>query len=549
MTLIVGDGPEGKESSSNGVGKTLALGLVHHCLGSNSDKLLRSVVPDWWFTLYFCVNGVGHRVDRNGDGRKILLDGKSVNVTGYRDWLNQCGAFYLDPDVPSISFRSLLKRFARYSRGDCLFPTKTERESEYDARLRTLYLLGVDCSLVWSKRKTKLELDSIAKSLKNWREDDFLKSMFRAGSRPKFRHEWLEREIDKLKEDLRDFRVSENYRSIELEAGELTKRLRDIDGELAVKAFHIDSIEKSLRKHPDISKQDLMDLYEGLKHVFKPEALEHFEAVEEFHNSLSMNRRSRLENDKRKLEFQKRDLEQERNDVASARDRKVQSLQGKRALDEYAAISSKVASLEEERDRIYEYLNYSESLQEKAQKIRELRVEEDREARNYLFNYPLQKMDEQFAEMAEAMYPSAPAGIEIDNNTGDNQIRFDVAVQIEGDDSDGINAARIIGFDVLNLMSGSNHSMSFAWHDNRLFADMDPKPRAAWFKYVMSRFSGSGKQYIASLNTENFEAMRRFMSEDEWDEIKSCISLVLRGDREDSKLLGIQFGKSSLGVQ
>ncbi|WP_426726022.1 hypothetical protein [Enterobacter cloacae complex sp. 289A7] len=45
LTLIIGDSSKEKEGSSNGVGKTLILGLVQHCLGANADKKLTSAVP------------------------------------------------------------------------------------------------------------------------------------------------------------------------------------------------------------------------------------------------------------------------------------------------------------------------------------------------------------------------------------------------------------------------------------------------------------------------------------------------------------------------
>lgn len=56
---------------------------------------------------------------------------------------------------------------------------------------------------------------------------------------------------------------------------------------------------------------------------------------------------------------------------------------------------------------------------------------------------PLSEYDKIFAELAEIMYPRAPAGIVLDVNTGDNKIRYYLRIQIEGDDSDGINDARI----------------------------------------------------------------------------------------------------------
>ncbi|WP_368073356.1 DUF2326 domain-containing protein [Klebsiella pneumoniae] len=66
--------------------------------------------------------------------------------------------------------------------------------------------------------------------------------------------------------------------------------------------------------------------------------------------------------------------------------------------------------------------------------------------------------------------------------------------------------------------------------------------RARWFSFVKQSLKRSGKQYIASLNTENFYAMETTLSEIEMLELKSKIVLTLRGDKAENKLLSIQFG-------
>lgn len=543
LTLIIGDSSHDKEGSSNGVGKTLCLGLVHHCLGANVDKRLAAAVPDWNFSLLFSLKGKEHRVERSGDGKKITLDDKKISLSKYRVWLDENGPFYLSNDVPSISFRSLVKRFSRYLREDCIDPLKTNKESDFDARLRTLYLLGLDCSLIVSKKKNKQELDQINHSLKSWHQDSVLRDVFRAGSQPKVRADWLEREIPRLKSDLDQFQIAANYRAIEEEAALLTKKARETENEIAILEFQVENIIKSLKQHPDISKQDLLELYSGLQDIFKPEVLVHFDTVEEFHNSLSINRRTRLENDKLNFLSKINELKVRLSSESNIRDRKLRDLQGKKALDEYTTIARQIASLEEEKDRLNDFLNLSKILQENAQKIRELRVEEDRYASNYITERPLSTIDDNFNTLAEIMYPRVPAGITLDVNTGDNQLRYDLSVQIEGDDSDGINAARILCFDWINMMHGSNHSMDFLWHDNRLYADIDPGARASWFSYVNEQLKVSGKQYIATLNTENYDAMTVYLPVEVKNEIDDSIILKLSGDRAENKLLGIQFGK------
>jgi hypothetical protein len=94
-------------------------------------------------------------------------------------------------------------------------------------------------------------------------------------------------------------------------------------------------------------------------------------------------------------------------------------------------------------------------------------------------------------------------------------------------------------------MYGANHSMGFLWHDNRLFAHIDPHPRANWFRYLFSSLPGTGKQYIASLNTENYLAMCQHLTINEQEQLESSKRLVLRGDDPANKLLGIQFGSAT----
>jgi len=545
LTLIVGDAAENEpeEGSSNGVGKTLALGIVHHCLGANIDARLKKAVPNWVFTLAFELNNHQHVIERSGDSKKLTLDGQSLSLAALRNWLDSSGAFLLDPAVPGLSFRSLIKRFTRYTRQDCVDPIRTNGEQDYDGRLRSLYLLGLDVNLAVSKKKHKNDLDDIARSLKSWQEDHLLKEVFRAGAQPKVRAEWLEREIARLKSDLSKFKVAEDYRAVELEAGELTKQLREIEQRLAVLQFQRDGIEKALQVQPDISKEDLLDLYDGLQSIFQPATLAHFDAVEAFHLSLAANRRARLESDRGRLVAEAGDLESRRQETALKRDQKLQSLQGKRALDEYASVARHVASLEEEHVKLIAFINFESSLKERAQRVREQRVEEDRVAGDYVASEPVAQIDKYFSELATMLYPQLPSGIVLGHNVGDNQVRYDLTVQIEGDDSDGINAARIICFDWTLLMRGARHSVEFLWHDNRLFADLDPNVRALWMDHAISSLKDTHRQYIATINTENFDAMKPHLSSEMNQVIEDAVKLVLRGDAPENKLLGIQFGK------
>jgi uncharacterized protein YydD (DUF2326 family) len=542
MTLIVGDGSrDKKEGSSNGVGKTLALGLVHHCLGANVDGRLRDVVPDWTFSLSLSHNGSEHLIERSGDGRRITLDGKPLAIKGLRSWLDKCGAFRLDPGLPGLTFRSLFTRFGRHYREDCNDPLRTKKEPEFDADFRSLYLLGLDCRLALSKRDNKVELENIQRTTKVWKQDGVLRDTLLASGQPKVRLEWLEREIPRLRSDLNQFQVAENYRAVESNIDDLTKQMRKAEQEVAIIRFQLEGIEKSLANQPDISRNQLLELYDGLKATFTPEVIQHFEAVEKFHNSLAINRGKRLTQDKHRLQSEMKSLEGAISNLARQRDAKAGMLQGKRALDEYASMSQKMASLEEERKRLVEYLGLNARLQDDIQKLKATQLEEDSKTKQYLAGDPAAELDQYFRQMAEKLYPHSPAGISLELNTGTGKIRYDLAVHMEGKASDGINAASIVCFDWLLLMRGANHAMDFLWHDNRLFAHIDPRPRAAWFSHLLHGLPGTGKQYIATINTENYDAMKEHLTSEDQETLGNAVVLRLRGDKPENKLLGVQF--------
>lgn len=545
ITLILGDNSNntGKDTSSNGVGKTLSLGLIHHCLGANLDKELAMAVPDWMFTLLFIFQNKEYRISRSGDGKKIIFNDESINIKELRGRLDRLGIFYLNQRVKNISFRSLFKRFSRYEREDCISPIKMKKESDYDALLRTLYLLNIDSNLIISKHDSKKELDEIKKLKDSWKQDRLLHDIFRAGSNPKVRFEWLEKEILRLTDNIKNAKVSEDYRKIETLSNKLTLELRELSKNISILEFQIDNINNSLEEHPDITKDDLLDLYTGLQVVFKEEVLKHFDAVENFHNSLSINRRIRLENDRFELQTKKKELEVKTRIISDQRDKVLSSLEGKTAIEEYSAIVKQLTMLEEEKERINQYLNFLDKLKEKSQQVKEKRLEENRTTTEYLQTLPLKNIEKKFIQIAEKIYPNSPSGIVLDNNLGDNKIRYDLTIQIEGDDSDGINSARILCFDLVNLFHGSNHVMDMLWHDNRLFADMDPVPRSSWFSYVLKNIGN--KQYIATLNMENYNSMQSYLTQEEKELLERSIVLKLKSDLPENKLLGLQYGKTN----
>jgi uncharacterized protein YydD (DUF2326 family) len=151
-----------------------------------------------------------------------------------------------------------------------------------------------------------------------------------------------------------------------------------------------------LLQHPDISSDELLQLYHGLQNTFKPEALAHFKDVEQFHHSLAINRKARLESDRQKFYLEIKQLELTTDRLGQERDDLLRSLDGKHALDEYTALTKQLAKLEEERARIEEFLKVTDRLTQDVQNLKERMVEEDRMAIKYVQTNPLERHDKFF---------------------------------------------------------------------------------------------------------------------------------------------------------
>lgn len=540
LTLIRGSTNRDADGSGNGVGKTLALGLVHHCLGAKAQPLLKEKIPDWVFSLRFEINGQEHCVNRSGDGKILLLNDKKISLKAYLEWLNKSGAFALSDKKDFLTFRSLVKRFSRYLKEDCNDPIRTNKEQDVEAYLRTFFLLGLDYEYIANKKTYKKRLDNLKITIKNWGHDPVLHELFRAGHEPKLRLEWLEREIPILENNLQHFDVAENYHDLLVTVQEKTNQLRLLEKDINTMQFQLDGIEKLLQQKPDISRNDLLQLYNGIQGIFKPDILAHFETVELFHQTFFANRRKRLETDKIQLMREIDKIEQERVLLGKSRDDLLKYLQGKRALDEYTALSNQLATFEAERTKLEDFLSFIDKRNEELQQVKEIMLHEDSQASDYVKTNPHATYNSFFQNIAAKLYPKLTSGIILENNTGDNQLRYQFKVQIEGDKSDGIGDARVLCFDLLLLMRGQNHTIDFLWHDNRLFADMGENPRAAWFKEMLD--SIIDKQYIASINTENYESMKNYLDEPHKQALDESIVLDLMDDKPENKLLGIQFG-------
>lgn len=544
VSLIVGEGRYEKkeEGSANGVGKTLALRLVHLCLGGNPSPVLRHHLADWRFGLEIDIAGTQHRIERHGDGSGSTVNGQPVNQTSLRDWLNRCGAFVPEEAESAPTFRQLYKRFARAESDDCRDPLRVAKEQPDQSLWASLFLLGLDTALARRKVVLRQELQRIRDLENTLRQDDpTLARFLRTRRDVQARLRSLEADVIEAERRLAEMQIAKDYQEIRGRADVLTAELRELEQRQAILAFQIRGIEKSLEERPDLDRTALLGFYDGLQEVFRPEALKTFADVESFHTRLARSRRDRLESDRRRLEAQQAELNARIQDLGRERDDALRYLAGRHALDEYLAVARNVAAMREERETLRRYVMLQRELEQRRIAVRRELAEDDERARAYCAAQPLATLDERFRTLARLLYPGHDAGLTLENNTGDNRLRYDLWVTLTGQDSDGINAARVLIFDWIVYRFGARHTMRHLWHDNRLFADLDPAVRARWFAHVSNDLVSTDAQYIASINAENFAAMQDHLSAEVWRQLETTVIVRLSGERSESKLLGVQL--------
>lgn len=144
---------ENDGNTYNGVGKSFVLHLIHFCLGSNKIDSFTKNLPEWVFTLEFEVDGKEYFASRNtSEQNRINFCGKDISLKTMREnMLNLC--FGISDPPKNMTWNTLFSRFVRryrssYSRFDTYIP----KESDYSKLLNTLYLLGIDTTLIVEKK-------------------------------------------------------------------------------------------------------------------------------------------------------------------------------------------------------------------------------------------------------------------------------------------------------------------------------------------------------------------------------------------------------------
>ena len=235
-------------------------------------------------------------------------------------------------------------------------------------------------------------------------------------------------------------------------------------------------------------------------------------------NKELISRISRLKEDARKFEAQLKDRHSE---------------------NEYQALLKEKNSIELKIDRLSILRNEITSLEQRRAEIQSAIADGNLKATNYAASCPLTVQSQHFQQLMSQFGEDIQAGISLSVNDKKNQTQFNLTVSAQAGQSTGITNEMILAYDWLLLTHGSNHNLGFVWHDNALFADIDGGHRAKWMEFIYQNSIDTGKQYIMSINSENFDKSSQNWTDSMMRKLEERIVLKLSGENDTDKLLGI----------
>jgi uncharacterized protein YydD (DUF2326 family) len=552
LSIIVGkktvSAAQNKKGTTNGVGKSLAVALVHFCLGANEKKGMTKHLPGWSFTLDFEIGDEKFTAVRTThEPSKIMLNGSIQSLDAFRTLMGK-KVFDLQDDISFLSFRPLISRFIRPGKDSYNdYHKPVPKEQPYAQQLCTAYLLGLDAHLAEAKFRLRKDLEDVIKLAKNLSRDAVLKQFFTEGKKVEFESVNLNRTISEKEKKLAAFKVAEDFDAMKLDADRLSEELRGLRNRRVMLENAIKNIDKSLQMQPDISSEELLAFYEKAKVQLTELVVKEVREIESFNQKLIADRLRRLESERRTLRTELEPLKIKIATLGKLEDEKLKLLASTGALDDYRVLTNELASLRARLDKLESFKRLTVEYKIKQLEIEKQLNEENQETINYLDRSRKGIIDKHiavFQELAKRFYEAKRAGIEIENNDGDNQLRYRINAEIDSDTSDGINQVKLFCFDFTILKNRFGHSVDTLFHDGRLLDPMDARQRAAVFNIAHEETRQNSFQYIISANEDVLDSMREIFDDTDFEEIiTKNIILELTDESDRSKLLGITVEK------
>lgn len=537
-----------KADTVNGVGKTLSIKLIDYCLGCRSDSHKEiSKLQGWDFALTFNTSEKSHQIIRSvNNDKNVLLDGKKITLSKFKEFL-EAECYPNAENFPYVSFRGLISRNLRIPKEAYLYWYKYKKgEDEHISLLLNAYLLGMDISLILKKMKIKDEINKIDKSKNLFSNDTEIRNAM-SGSDVRIEINNLEKEITELKNKLDQFQISEGYNEIKSNIEKHTSDKNDIINQIAKYKNIVKSIDNNLKLKVDIGFSKVEEIYKEANVIFPDDMLKNLKEVCDFHEKLLDGRKARLVKDKKYYLKEITSLIDKLEEMDQVINKDMDFIKNKVSTTEYEKLQERLTELRVTLAKMKQYNTVIKELELKKANLQSDLAKDNIEALAYVESLGglKKELNDVFSSYVDYIYGERKySGIDIENNAGDNKIRYDIKVEIQDDGSGGIGNVKIFCMDMLLWEKGSSN-VKFLYHDGSLFAETDPRQCYRMLKIASQIAISKNKQYIININYDLFdniiEAAKNADDKDFASLLTTSVRLRLYDESPKDKLLGVQI--------
>lgn len=531
LNVLLADKSQGAtdRQSRNGAGKTSFVELVHFLFGANASpkSIFRSeALQDWTFKVQFTVDGDVVQASRRGKKpsqitctswcprwpttaeSELISDSPNDLVLKNEDWKRELGALWFgltqaDEDERfRPTFRSLFSMVVRRqeSRG-FLRPTQhAEKQQLWDQQATISHLIGLDTKIPARFEELRVQ-GRVASDLRRHAKSGELGRYLGTAAELRTRLAVSEASSERLRRQIDDFRVVEEYEELEREASRITGEIDGLnEGNLADRNL-LRELRASLEAEHMPESPDLTKLYREVGIVLPDLTQRRLEEVERFHQTILQNRRSHLEAEINSADERITERDQTKARLDERRAQVMGLLKSGGALEHFTRLREELGRAESEVATLKEGLETAERLESTrtelelqrnrlVQQLRDDIRERDQGVREAILG---------FEELSESLHERAGSLTVSETPKGPS-----LSFHIDAERSKGITNMQIFCFDLMLAEIGMRRGRwpGFLIHDSHLFDGVDERQVAKALQLGAERAEAGGFQYIVTMNSD-----------------------------------------------
>lgn len=558
MNIVLADrGADSEETeSTNGLGKTTLLRIIHFCLGSDisRDKVLSH--PDLTgvrFGIDLVVDDTRHSVSRATNTPGIVrvstdflsdvpvdrepIDDNYANVS-IEDWRTTL-SYRLVPESRlgstlsfSPDFRDLSRYFIRVGKDAYIDPQSSYRnENGPTKRLTSAFLLGLNWNVQRDLHSLIKAKDSVQSALNVLHEANDATGENSIGELEAARVV-LEKSLRDRENEVENFNLRKDYHELEERLGQTDLKIHALLNENHSDKKLLQYYRNSADDTPLFDSNRPVSILEDAGAIFRPEVLRSLNEVAEFHAKIYQNRYNFLKAEISRLQLRISLRDSEISRATDAKSHLLRVLASGGALESMIELQRSVtehrSTLEGLKARIEERKRFDRRKDQLASEIGATRslLKRDLDDRREVLDEAIGL----FAEYTKFLY-GVPGRLGVD--VKDAGYRFAFTIDRQG--SDGVDQMVVFCFDLMIATLRARRGAKFTTliHDSSLFADVDPRQYGLALQLAATTAETEGFQYICCLNAGALP----FAHLGELN-IETFVRLRLTDDRETGRLLG-----------